>query len=71
MTDKESELIERLMQGDMEAFDELMPNARPEDRDAFEKAIKRMPQDRSGASQLWLAWVLNLMSKTLNHNGND
>ena len=64
MTDRESELIERLMQGDMEAYDELMPNARSEDREAFEKAIKRMPQDRSGASQLWMVWMLYLIGKT-------
>lgn len=65
MTDRESELIERLMQGDMEAFDELCPNAKPEDRAMFEEAIKRMPQDKSGTAQLWIAWVLYPMSKTL------
>lgn len=65
MTDRESELIERLMQGDMEAYDELMPNARPEDRKNFEDAIKEMPKGRSATSQLWLAWVSYLLSKTL------
>ena len=41
MTERENELIERLMQGDMEAYDELMPNARPEDRAMFENAMKK------------------------------
>ena len=69
MTDRESKLIERLMQGDMEAYDELMPNARPEDRANFENAMKDMPNVDN--SKLWLAWVLHLMSRTLSRNDND
>lgn len=52
------------MQGDMEAYDELMPNARPEDRANFENAIKKKP-DKGDASQLWVAWALYLFSITL------
>lgn len=50
----------------MEAYDELMPNARPEDRETFARAMKAMPEDRSGVCNLWLVWLLYLIGKTLN-----
>ena len=48
----------------MDVYDELMPNARPEDRVNFENAIKKKP-DKGDASQLWVAWALYLFSITL------
>lgn len=58
MTDKESKLIERLMQGDMEAYDELMPNARPEDRMKMECFIKMATQDNGKHQWLAIVWYL-------------
>lgn len=40
MTDRESELIARLMNGDMDAFDELMPTAPNELRERVEFIVK-------------------------------
>lgn len=66
MTDKESKLIERLLQGDMEAYDELMPNARPEDRANFEDAIKKAREiggEQDPISRAWLIFVLYLIGR--------
>lgn len=66
MTDKESKLIERLLQGDMEAYDELMPNARPEDRANFEDAIKKAREiggEQDPVSRAWLIFVLYLIGR--------
>lgn len=68
MTDKESKLIERLMQGDMEAFDELMPNARPEDRANFEDAIKKAREiggEQDPISRAWIVFVLYIIGKNM------
>lgn len=66
MTDRESELIERAFAGDMEAFDKLLPNARPKDRANFENAIK----GDADVSQIWCAVVLWLLSKNKNSDEN-
>ena len=66
MTDRESELIARLMDGDMEAYDELMPNARPEDRKDFEEAIKKAKEiggEQDPISRAWLLFILHIIGK--------
>lgn len=68
MTDKESKLIERLMQGDMEAYDELMSNARPEDRANFENAIKKAKElsgEQDPVSRAWIMFVLWLIGQNI------
>lgn len=66
MTDRESELIERLMQGDMGAYDKLMPNARPEDRKNFEEVIKKAREiggEQDPISRAWLIFVLYIFNR--------
>lgn len=55
MTDRESKLMDRLMQGDMEAFDELFPDAKSEDRIKMECFIKMATKE--DGKHLWLAIV--------------
>lgn len=68
MDDKSAELIERLMQGDMEAYDELMPNARPEDRANFENAMKKakeLSEEQDPVSKAWIMFVLWLIGQNI------
>lgn len=53
--EKMKDLTGRLLKGDMEAFDEIFPNAKPEDRIKTECFIKMATQD--DGKHLWLATV--------------
>ena len=67
MTDRESKLIERLMQGDMEAYDELMPNARPDDRAMFKDAMKKAKEYgvQGPVSKAWLVFILCIIRRNI------
>lgn len=60
MIDISPELIDRLLKGDMTAYDELFPNAKPEDRARTECFIKMATQD--DGKHLWLAIVTYLFA---------
>lgn len=64
MTDRESKLIERLMQGDIGAYDELCPNAKPEHREKVKSFLKSVRQ-YDGKALLWIAWFMFLTGNSI------
>ena len=52
----------------MEAYDELMPNARPEDRANFEDAMKKAKEIDGGLnpiSRVWLVFILCIICQNI------
>ena len=70
MTDRESKLIERLMHGDIGAYDELCPNAKPEHRKKVKTFLKSARQ-YDGTALLWLAWFMFLTGNSIEDIAED